>query len=392
MPDSEPDRAPARPAAPLPTAELLRRGDAVDITRALCDVPSVSGSESRLADAIEAALEQAPHLRLLRHGNTIVARTELGRERRVAIAGHLDTVPVNGNLPVRRETVGPAEAAADVPGTEPGEYLRGRGTVDMKAGVAVQLKLAFELREPAVDVSWIWYDNEEVDSERNGLGRLAAARPDLLHADFAILGEPSRGEVEGGCNGSLRAEVRLRGRRAHSARAWTGVNAIHAAAGVLARLQAYEPETVRVDGLDYREGLNAVLVHGGVAANVVPDECVVHVNYRFAPSRSLAEAERRLHDFFAGYECEIVDRAPGARPGLDAPAVREFLAAVSGRAHPKYGWTDVARFSALGVPAVNYGPGDPQKAHADDERVPIAHIERVERGLRRYLSGRAGEA
>lgn len=381
-------RASEPPAPPL-TAELLRTADAVTITRALCDEPSESGSESRLADAIEAAMEEFGHLRVLRHGNTIVARTELGRERRVAIAGHIDTVPVNGNLPVRFETVSPAEAERDVPGTEPGEYLRGRGTVDMKAGVAIQLKLAAELREPVVDITWIWYDNEEVEASRNGLGLLAAAHPELLRADFAILGEPSRGEVEGGCNGSLRADVRLHGKRAHSARAWTGSNAIHAAAPVLTRLAEHEPEIVHVDGLDYREGLNAVLISGGVAGNVIPDACTVHVNYRFAPSRSLDEAERWLTAFFDGFECEIVDRSAGARPGLDLPAARAFLDAVGGSPHPKYGWTDVARFSALGVPAVNYGPGDPQKAHADDERVPIAHIERVERGLRRYLSGAA---
>lgn len=363
--------------------------DVVELTRALCDIPSESGAESRLADAVEAALEDRPHLRVLRRGNTVVARTELGRGQRVAIAGHLDTVPINGNVPTRFETLSPEQAAADVPGTKPGEYLWGRGTVDMKAGVAVQLKLAAELAEPIVDVTWIFYDNEEVESEKNGLGRLAAACPDLLEADFAILGEPTAALVEGGCNGSLRADVRTRGRRAHSARAWAGENAIHKAAPILERLAAHEPATVEVEGLAYREGLNAVRIGGGVAGNVIPDECVVHVNYRFAPDKSLEEAERRLLELFDGFEVEVVDRSPAARPGLDAPIAAGFLAAVGGEPRPKYGWTDVARFSALGVPAVNYGPGDAQKAHADDERVLLDEIREVERGLRAWLAGAA---
>lgn len=361
--------------------------DVVELTRQLCDIPSESGSESFLADSIEQALEDAPHLRLHRLGNTIVARTELGRPTRVAIAGHLDTVPINDNLPTRLEHLGHEQAAADVPGTEPGEYLWGRGTVDMKAGVAVQLKLAAELPEPRHDVTWIWYDNEEVEATRNGLGILAGSLPELLQADFAILGEPTRGDIEGGCNGSIRADVRTRGRRAHSARAWTGVNAIHLAAPILQILAAHQPRTVHVDGLEYREGLNATRISGGVANNVIPDLCTVHVNYRFAPSRSLDEAEGFLRRLFDGFEVEIVDRSPAARPGLDAGIAREFARAVGGQVRAKEGWTDVARFAALGVPAVNYGPGDPQKAHADDERVPLRQIRQVEQGLRAYLAG-----
>jgi succinyl-diaminopimelate desuccinylase len=255
----------------------------------------------------------------------------------------------------------------------------------MKAGVAVQLKLAAELVAPAVDVTWIWYDNEEVASDLNGLGRLAANRPDLLAGDFAILGEPTNSLVEGGCNGTMRVELRTRGKRAHSARAWVGVNAIHAAAPILDILAAYEPRSIEVDALVYREGLNAVAISGGVAGNVIPDECVVTVNYRFAPDKTGAEAEAHLRKVFAGFELIVTDSADGARPGLDAPLARDFLAAVGGEARPKYGWTDVARFSALGIPAVNYGPGDPLLAHADDERVAVDQITECERGLRAWL-------
>lgn len=343
------------------------------LTAAICDIESVSGNEAALADAIEATLRaHAPHLELLRDGDAIVARTQLGRAQRVVIAGHIDTVPVNDNLPTRLED----------------GVLWGRGTVDMKGGCAVLLALAVQLTEPSVDITWVWYDHEEVASELNGLGRLARTRPDLLQADFAILGEPSNAVIEGGCNGTLRLELRTTGRRAHSARAWMGENAIHAAAPILERLAAYEPATVTVDGLDYREGLNAVAVSGGVAGNVIPDACTVTVNYRFAPDKSLTEAEAHVRELVADLPVEVVvtDAASGARPGLDAPIAQRFLAAVGGAPAPKYGWTDVARFSELGIPAVNYGPGDPSLAHTDDERVPVEQIAAVERGLRAWLS------
>jgi succinyl-diaminopimelate desuccinylase len=344
------------------------------ITQQICDVESVSGNEGLLADAIVAALEGLPHLEIVRDGDTIVARTNLGRSERVVIAGHIDTVPLNDNLPTHYDTDGGAEV------------LWGRGTVDMKSGVAVQLKLAAELTAPVVDVTWMWYDHEEVSFDLNGLGRLAAHRPDLLAGDFAILGEPSNSQVEGGCNGNLRAEIRAYGKRAHSARSWVGENAIHKAAPILDTLANYSAREVEVEGLVYREGLNAVGITGGVAGNVIPDEVMVHVNYRFAPSRSGAEAEAHIRELFAGYDVRIVDLAEGARPGLDAPLAQRFVAAVGGVPKPKYGWTDVARFSALGVPAVNYGPGDPMLAHADDERVPVQQIDDCEAGLRAWLS------
>ena len=346
----------------------------VELTRTICDVPSVSGDEATLADLIDDAVRSLPHLSVHRDGDTIVARTELGRARRVVIAGHIDTVPIHENLPTRDVTI------------EGEDCLWGRGTVDMKAGVAVQLKLAAELTDPRVDITWMWYDHEEVDADLNGLTRLARTRPDLFAGDFAILGEPSNGTVEGGCNGNLRALVRTSGVRAHSARAWIGENAIHKAAPVLTRLADYRARDVAVDGLVYREGLNAVRVSGGVAGNVIPDLCEVEVNYRFAPSRSAQEAERHVRDVFAGFEVEVAEIAIGARPGLDAPLAREFVAAVGGEPRPKYGWTDVARFSAMGVPAVNYGPGDPHLAHHDQERVPLSQIEDVERGLRVWLT------
>lgn len=358
-----------------PIAPVLDLGaSSIDIARQLCDIESVSGNERVIADVIEASLTGLDHLEVIRNGDAVVARTNLGRTKRVVIAGHIDTVPVNDNLPCRLETVNGVE------------YLSGRGTVDMKGGVAGHLKLAAELTTPRVDLTWIFYDNEEVVSDLNGLGRLARTQPDVLAGDFAILGEPTNATIEGGCNGTARIEVRTRGIRAHSARAWAGHNAIHDLAPVLAILAAFQPDKLEVDGLVYREGLNAVAISGGVAGNVIPDEAVVTINYRFAPSRSGDQAFAYLREVFAGFDVTLTDLAEGARPGLDAALAQDFLAAVGGIASPKYGWTDVARFSVLGIPAVNYGPGDPLKAHADDERVEAAQITACENGLRAWLT------
>jgi succinyl-diaminopimelate desuccinylase len=342
-----------------------------ELTAALVDVPSVSGTEGPLADAVEEALRALPGLEVVRDGDTVLARTALGRPRRVLLAGHLDTVPIAGNVPSRRD----------------GDLLHGCGTSDMKSGVAVLLRLA-TLADPADDLTFVCYDNEEVESDRNGLGRVARTAPDWLAADLAILLEPTSGQVEAGCQGTLRADLRTTGRRAHSARSWLGVNAVHAAAPVLARLASYEPRVVDIDGCVYREGLNAVGIAGGVAGNVLPDECRVTVNFRFAPDRSEDDAAAHVRSVFAGLAAKvsIVDSAPGALPGLAAPAARDFVAAVGTTPVAKYGWTDVSRFAALGIPAVNFGPGDPNLAHTREEHVVVPRIAECESALRAYLT------
>jgi succinyl-diaminopimelate desuccinylase len=345
--------------------------DPGELLAELVDVFSVSGSEGPIADAIEAAVRDVPHLEVLRHGNAVVARTQLDRLERVVIAGHIDTVPVADNLPARVED----------------GVLWGLGSSDMKAGVAVMLRLAAGLAAPTRDVTYVFYDHEEVEAVRNGLGRLSRDHADWLAGDFAVLMEPSDAIVEAGCQGTLRADVTVRGRRSHSARSWMGVNAIHGAAAVLDRLVSYEPRRVLVDGLEYREGLTAVGIAGGVAGNVIPDSCTVSVNYRFAPDRSLEEAEEHVRTVFAGYEVVMTDGAAGALPGLSRPAAAEFVEAIGSAPNPKLGWTDVARFSALGVPAVNYGPGDPLLAHAPDERVQLSKLTECEENLRRWLTG-----
>jgi len=347
--------------------------DVVTLTRALCDIQSVSGDELVIADAVEVALRGLGYLEVLRNGDTVVARTHLGRGTRIVLAGHLDTVPVAENLPTW------------MTGSGEDEIVYGRGTVDMKAGLAVHLRIAAMIREPRHDLTYIFYDNEEVASHRNGLGRLAREHPDWLQADFAVLGEPSGQTIEGGCQGTMRIDVTVRGVAAHSARSWMGRNAIHAAGAALDVLNRYEPRSVEVDGLLYREGLNAVGIGGGIAGNVVPDKCVVSVNFRYAPDRDVAAAERYLREVFAGFDVVVKDAAPGARPGLTHPAAAEFIAAVGKPVAPKFGWTDVARFSSLGIPAVNYGPGDPQLAHTAIEACPASAIRECEYVLTRWL-------
>ena len=344
-------------------------GDVVALTAALVDVESVSGDEQRLADLVEQAL-RLPHLTVERQGNNVVARTSLGRGRRVLLAGHLDTVPVADNVPSRRE----------------GDLLFGCGTSDMKSGDAVILHLAATLTDPAYDVTYVLYDNEEVEASRNGLGHLVAAHRDWFDADLAILMEPTSGQVEAGCQGTLRAQVALSGTRAHSARSWLGVNAIHAAAPVLATLSAYRAREVDIDGCVYREGLQAVGITGGHAGNVIPDSCVVTVNFRFAPDRSVEQALQHVRDTFPGYDVTLTDSSGGALPGLTQPAAAHFVEAVGEKPVAKYGWTDVARFSELGIPALNYGPGDPNLAHTRDEHVDVRQVTRAADLLRRYLS------
>lgn len=343
--------------------------DPVELTQALVDIESVSGDERQLADCVEGALRGAGHLRVDRLQHTVMARTELGHPQRVILAGHLDTVPVADNLPARREE----------------DRMYGCGTSDMKSGVALALHLAVALAAPRHDVTYLFYEAEEVESDRNGLHLVAQAHPDWLAADFAMLLEPTYGAVEAGCQGTLRAAVRTTGTRAHSARSWRGVNAIHAAGEVLARLSRYRPRRVTLDGCEYREGLNAVRVRGGVAGNVIPDECEVEVNYRFAPDRSVAAATDHVAEVFDGYEVGLVDAAPGAMPGLTAPLAVELLAAVGAPPAAKLGWTDVSRFAALGTPALNFGPGDPNLAHARDEHVEIPRIRAGLSVLQRWL-------
>lgn len=373
--------------APGPsTLPLDLRQDVALLTAAIMDINSVSGNEAALADAVEAALLAIPDLHVVRDGDSIIARTELGNAERVILAGHLDTVP----LPLTEGSKGtvPSSWESGVPGEG---VLYGRGATDMKGGVAVQLALAATMFDsgpaPKRDVTFVFYDHEEVEAVKSGLGRLVRNHGNLLDGDFAILLEPTDGTVEGGCNGTSRFEATTVGEAAHSARAWMGSNAIHAAAPILARLAAYEPATVNVDGLEYRESLNAVKISGGTAGNVIPDRCVVEINYRFAPDKTPDQAEAVVRELLKGFDVVRTDAAAGARPGLQHPAAASFVAAVGAEPKPKYGWTDVARFSELGIPAVNFGPGDALLAHKDNEHVHADAIRKCLHTLQDWLGG-----
>ncbi|MBV9091277.1 MAG: succinyl-diaminopimelate desuccinylase [Mycobacteriaceae bacterium] len=348
-------------------------GDPIELTAALVDIRSESGREHLIAQEVEAALRcQTDGFEIVRNGNAVLARTHRGRSSRVLLAGHLDTVPVAHNLPSRRD----------------GDELRGCGSVDMKSGVAVFLHVAATIAEPAHDLTLVFYDCEEIEAAANGLGRIEREVPDWLAADVAVLGEPTGGYIEAGCQGTIRVLVSTTGTRAHSARSWMGDNAIHKLGAVLARLTDYQARTVDIDGCSYREGLSAVGIGGGVAGNVIPDTASVTLNFRFAPDRSVAQALDHVRDLLDGLDVqiELTDSAAGALPGLTKPVAAALVDAAGGQVRAKYGWTDVSRFAARGIPAVNYGPGDPNLAHRADERVPVGQITAAVDMLRGYLT------
>lgn len=349
------------------------RADPASLTEALVDIPSESRGEARIADEVEAALRAQTSYEVIRNGDAVLARTRLSRPSRVILAGHLDTVPIADNVPSRRDA----------------DHIHGCGASDMKSGDAVFMHLAATVDEPVHDVTLVLYDCEEIEASANGLGRIHRELPDWLRGDVAILGEPSGGYIEAGCQGSLRVIISTAGTRSHSARSWLGDNAIHKLGAILDRLSGYQPRAVDIDGCTYREGLSAVAVDGGVAGNVIPDAASVTVNFRFAPDRTPQAALDHVREVFDGLGAELrqTDVAAGALPGLHHPAAAALVDAAGGLVRAKYGWTDVARFAAMGVPAVNYGPGDPNLAHRRDERVAVAQITAVTDTLRRYLTG-----
>jgi succinyl-diaminopimelate desuccinylase len=264
--------------------------------------------------------------------------------------------------------------------------LHGLGSADMKSGVAVLLELARTLAEPAVDVTYVFYECEEVEAEHNGLTKLFDARSELLAGDAAVLAEPTGARIEAGCQGTLHATVTLLGERAHTARGWLGTNAIHRLGPLLARLDRYEGRTVVLDGCQFREGLQAVRVEGGVAGNVVPDRASVVLNHRFAPDRTMEEAVAHVRDVIGEVDgFELTGWSPPAAPGLDHPLLAALVARTGAAPRAKLGWTDVARFAVNGIPATNFGPGDPNVAHTAAERVERGEIEAVHRALHDLL-------
>ena len=351
--------------------------DLLAVTLDLMAVPSLSGQEAALADVVEKTLGASSWLQVERIGDNVVARTQIGRRQRLVLAGHLDTVPPGGN---------------EVPRLD-GDTLWGVGASDMKGGLAVMLDLAATVNEPAVDVTWCFYAREEIGREDSGLLELWTQRPDLLAGDAAVLGEPTSALVEAGCQGTMRLRIVLRGVRAHTARPFTGRNAIHRLAPLLQRVVGWPGREVVLDGCTYAEQLQVVSVEGGVAGNVVPDEVHVVLNHRYAPDRRAADAEAFLHELLDpvlevenGDEWDVLDAGDGAPPSLDHPLLRSLVEQTGASPKAKVGWTDVASFWAHGVPAANFGPGDPQLAHPPEERVSRAQLQRAREVLVALIS------
>jgi succinyl-diaminopimelate desuccinylase len=348
--------------------------DLLAATADLVAIPSLSTQEALIADYVETALRRSDWLEVERVGDNVIARTALGRPRRLALAGHLDTVPPKDN----------ASPKVD------GATLWGLGSADMKGGLAVMMDLAATVPRPASDITYLFYVAEEIARAHNGLLVVAAARPELLHADAAVVCEPTNSAVEAGCQGVLKAEVVLAGARAHVARPWAGRNAIHRLAPLLEAVSSWPGREVLIDGCRYKESLQAVALSAGVASNVVPDEAVLQLNYRFAPDRSTVEAGESIRAMLEpwledGDLFRVTDSAPPAPPALDHPLLAGLVNAAGGVVSGKLGWTDVAFFAERGVPAANFGPGDPELAHSAGENVTRGSLERARSVLGRVL-------
>lgn len=354
-----------------PAADPSLEGRLVSSLLELLRIPSVTGDERALADALA---RRYRHEEVRRLGDSLIVGVEDPDRPNVLLVAHLDTVP-------------PATSDGP-PGLRDGRVV-GRGASDMKAGLAVAMDV-FEdpaLRAGPHNTLLVAYAREEGPNADNELGPLLAAAAELRDADLAIVLEPTDLEVQLGCMGALHAEVAFAGRAAHSARPWQGENALTAAAPFLAELHGLAPRDVTVDGLGYREVVVATQAWTGSARNVVPDRFTVNVNYRFAPDKGLEAAEARVRELVADRAAvTVVDRAPAGRPFRDAPLVSRFLSAVGATMGPKQAWTDVARFSEVGVPALNYGPGSTAQAHQAGEYVLVEDLLAARAGLARFLS------
>jgi len=340
------------------------------LTLDLVNISSVSKDEKSIADSIEEALKKCNHLKLTRVNNSLVAQTSFGNKQRVVIAGHIDTVPANNNFP----------------GKINNSEVVGLGSVDMKSGIAVALKLASEITSSNFDITYFFYESEEIETKFNGLELITKQQKDLLNCDFAILMEPTNGILEVGCQGSLRFEVSTSGKRSHSARWWNGENAIHKTNKILEILNNYKSREPEIDGYKFREGLQAVKINGGIAGNVVPDSVSVSINHRFAPDTSIDQATTNMKNLFKDFNFLLVDAANAAPTGLSNPVIKDFVSSIGKSIAPKFGWTDVARFASNGIPAINFGPGDPNLAHHPDEKVLISQINDVYESLKKWLT------
>ncbi len=347
--------------------------DLVETLLWLCRVPSPIGEEQALCEAVAERVGRTPLAGpIRRYGNSIVVPLLRGTGKaHVVLAGHLDVVRTVHDGPPRVE----------------GEKLYGAGSADMKSGLALMLDLAERRERPNVDVTLVFYAREEGPFAENELGPVLAQDPELTQADFAIALEPSDNKLQLGCGGSLHATVTFQGRTAHSARPWQGENALHKAAGLLARLGALEPASELVDGFEWKNVISATMATGGRARNVVPDRFELNLNHRFGPNTSLEQAQANVTRLVAG-EAEVAfpDLAPSAPPSRHHPLVAALADSGVLAVEAKQAWTDVARFHAAGVPAANFGPGTNAQAHQRNEWTFIPALETGRGILERFFA------
>jgi len=345
----------------------------LDAVARLVAIDSVSRNEAQLASLVFDELRGVAHLVVERIGDNVVACTEGFHAQRILVAGHLDTVP--------------GDASAYV---LDGDRLTGLGACDMKGSLAVMLELAKDTARRTVDVTWVFYAREEIARSESGLLEIAQLRPDLLQADAAVVAEPTGGAVEAGCQGTLRIGVTVQGLRAHTARPFTGRNAIHRLGAIVNAVAQYEPRVATIDGITFTEQLQVVSVSGGIAPNVVPDSASLVLNHRVAPDRTrdeaLASVVALLGDLIEDEDViEVMDWAPAAPPSLTHPVIESLVRATGQPARAKVGWTDVATLSEMGIAATNFGAGDPLLAHRSDEYVTASELDGFASALRGLL-------
>ena len=341
----------------------------------LIDIPSVTGDEQAICDHVSERLTRnAPHLTLERVNNSLLA-AGAGDGPLVVLAGHLDTVPPQGQSPAQID----------------GDRMHGLGASDMKGGVAVMLHLMEETHPGwPYRLAAVFYEAEEGKFANNGLEPVLNRFAWLSEAKFGVLLEPSDGEIQAGCNGVMNARVTFTGKSSHSARPWWGENAISKAGAWLANMHTRRPAPVNLDGLVFKEVMSVTLARGGLAANIIPPRFEMNLNYRFGPHRSIAEAEEEVREACRDADLvEIVDAAPSGRVVTDHPLVAQLAEAAGVGIGSKQGWTDVARLTARGIPSVNFGPGETSQAHTANESMPLDHLALVYDSMKKVFSGSA---
>jgi succinyl-diaminopimelate desuccinylase len=348
-------------------------------TEALVSIPSESRHEAAILAEIREELP--PSFEVADDQDSVLLALP---ERRpgaplILLAGHVDTVPFGGSA---------------APGRREDETLYGRGTADMKSGLAVMVEVADALASDGglrsdLDVGLVFFGREELPFTESALVPLFDRRTQIADAALAIVLEPTANRLEIGCLGNLNATAVFEGEAAHTARPWLGRNAIHAAIAALAPVADLPMRDVDVDGMTYREVASVTTIQGGIATNVVPDRATAHVNLRYAPNHTPAEAERRLRELLGhpSATVEIVGNAPPGPVPDGNPLMERLRSAGDLAVGPKQAWTPVAEFGLAGIDAVNFGPGDPQYAHRDDEQVEVGALVRSYEVLRAFLGG-----